>query len=226
MRITWELFLPLELEAALGWNSENVWRTWKVPAAQLAQSSAAHWRSWQTGQRRAGWAGSVTPESSCWYGASPARRLGARADCGSTADPRLHCTLTHTHTNINRVLFFCYSFGVSVRHSNVSTLDSPNVIKTWLMPNEAYVVQISPVHWVKMYVLSKEGAESVLGVSCQEVDMSEVLIFIAPTPAGVVARYRMCCGWNSKDSVGPPYQNRWDISTAVNAAEILWKETD
>lgn len=62
------------------------------------------------------------------------------------------------------------------------------------MPNEAYVVQSSPVHWVKMYVLSKEGTESVLGVSCQEVDMSEVLIFIAPTPAGVVARYHICCG--------------------------------
>lgn len=57
------------------------------------------------------------------------------------------------------------------------------------MPNEAYLVQISPVHWVKIDVLSKEETESSLGVSCQEVDMSEVLIFIAPTPGGVVARY-------------------------------------
>lgn len=83
-------------------NIDEALLTWKVPAGQQVQSLAAHWRSWQTGQRRAGWAESVTPESSCWSGASPARRPGARGDCGSTMDPRLHCTCAHTlHRSIN-----------------------------------------------------------------------------------------------------------------------------
>lgn len=85
--------------------------TWKAPACWPVQFSAARWKSSQTGRRTAGWAGSGAPGSSSWFGASPARWQGARADCGSTMDPRLRCTHTHstqkhqsTHTSYPQIL--------------------------------------------------------------------------------------------------------------------------
>lgn len=54
------------------------------------------------------------------------------------------------------------------------------------------VVQIRPGHLEKNDVLSKEETESSLGVSWQNVNMSEVLIFIVATSAGVAAQHCIC----------------------------------
>lgn len=96
--------------------------TWKVPAALPAQPSAAHWRSWRTGQKRAGWAVLVAPGSSCWFGDLPARRLGARADCGSTMDPRLRCS--HTHTTYKHQAARDTSVSVAQRGIQMVTVSS------------------------------------------------------------------------------------------------------